>query len=108
VTLSNLKRRISLAFAVLTGRVPLPPTVINNLELDMALEQLKALVSTGQAAADRLIAKAGSDAAALADAQAQIANFEADAAAAVQPLVDQLTSAAPESPSAAGTDVAGA
>lgn len=100
VTIADLARRITFALAVLTGRLPIPATVIE-MELNIMLDNLKALVATGQAAAQRLIDKGTADASARADLEAQVANFETDAIAAVQPLVDQVTQAAPEAPAPA-------
>lgn len=71
---------------------------LDRMILKMALDSLNTLVGVGSAAADRLIAKGADDATARADLQTQVDNFEQDAIAEVQPLVDKLTSAAPEAP----------
>ena len=61
----------------------------------MALEQLTNLVAEASANADAILAKASSDSAALAQAQSDIANMEANAVAVVQPLADKLSAANP-------------
>lgn len=98
--LARAGARIPFAIAVLTGRIALPMTV-TEMELATMLDNLKALVASGQAACTRLVDQAGADATRAADLQQQVNNFEQDAAAAVQPLVDQIVAAAPEAPAEA-------
>lgn len=91
MTIAQLARRLRVAWNHVAAG-------FDRMILTMALDALSALVATAQAAAGRIIAKAQSDASGLADAEAQIANLEQDAIAAVQPLADQLTQADPGVP----------
>ena len=70
----------------------------------MALDNFNNAVTALNAAADTLVQKSAADEAALAQAQTDLANLDATATAAIQPVVDRLTAAAspPPPPSSAG------
>lgn len=87
-------RRIKHCWLIITGRIDFDYST-ERMELYMALDNLNSLVASASAAADRLIAKAGSDEQALAQAQSDLAGLEAQAVAAVQPLADKISGAAP-------------
>ena len=74
------------------------------METNMALENLQALVERAQSDLQRLATKAGNDEAALEAANQQIAGFESQAVAIVQPLADAISSAAPEPEAAPQAD----
>lgn len=61
----------------------------------MALENFTAAAAALDASAARLIAKAAADAAALAQAQTDLANVDASATATLQPIADKINAAAP-------------
>jgi multidrug resistance efflux pump len=63
------------------------------MEFQMALDNFNAAVANLETAADNLIAKASADAAALAQAQSDLANADAAATAAIQPVIDKLNAA---------------
>lgn len=88
MTLAQLRHRLRAAWTQWA-------VAIDRKVLEMSMDGLKKVVDSASAAADRIIAKQQGDAAALADANQQIANFETDATAAVQPLVDKLAAADP-------------
>jgi hypothetical protein len=94
-----MTHRIRHVWLILIGRVPLAFST-EAMELKMTLDAFKNAAADLDAAADRLIAKASSDAASLAQAQSDLANVEAEATAAIQPTIDKLNSAAPATPAA--------
>jgi hypothetical protein len=66
------------------------------MEFQMALDNFNNVaVPALKAAADALIAKAAADGSALAQAQSDLANADAAATAAIQPITDSLTTAVP-------------
>jgi hypothetical protein len=79
---------------IIIGRTPYCYST-ERMEFEMALENFTAAVVTLEAAADRLIAKAAADASAHTQAAADLAAVDTTATAAIQPVIDKLTTAAP-------------
>jgi hypothetical protein len=97
-----LPTRLKHAWAVLSSRIVLPAQT-EGLEFMTALSNSLAVVALAAAAGDRLIAANAANVTALAQAQTDLANADATLAAALQPLADKLTAAAP-APVADATD----
>jgi hypothetical protein len=89
-----IQHRVNYIFFTITNQ----PHEARKWRIKMALENLTALVNATSADADAIIAKAGTDASALAQAQTDIANLEAQAVSVVQPLADKLHAAVPAPP----------
>ncbi|WP_232280920.1 hypothetical protein [Novosphingobium nitrogenifigens] len=88
--------RLRHAWAVLTGAVSLPRT-LEEYRLMTSLTQTAAAIDALNTAAGALIAKAQSDAAALATAQADIANADADTAQKVAVVTQAINAVLPQS-----------
>lgn len=90
-------RRARHAFLILMGRAPLAFST-EELELYMTLDKFNAAVASLNAAADALIAKASSDASALAQAQSDLEAADSTASAAVQSVTGKINAAVPGVP----------
>ena len=89
--------RLRHCWLVITGRINFDYST-ERMEFYMAMDALNAAAASASAAADRLIAKAQADEASLAQANSELANADAAAAAVVQPIADKLNAAAPVPP----------
>lgn len=87
-------RRVRHAVLVLIGRVPYEFST-ERMEFCMAFEKFTAAAAELTDAANRVIAKAESDASSATAATADLANADNTAAAAIQPVIDALNAAAP-------------
>lgn len=86
-------RRLRHCWLIITGRIPVQYSP-ERMEFDMALDNFTAATAALQSAANALIAKSSSDASALTAAQAELANVDSQATAAIQPITDALHAAA--------------
>jgi hypothetical protein len=88
------RRRLRHIWLIIIGRVPYCFST-ERMEFQMSLDNFNASVANLNNAADRLIAKASTDEAALIHAQADLAAADATATAALQPVLDKVNAAAP-------------
>jgi hypothetical protein len=87
-------RRVRHAILILIGREPYRFST-ERMDLAMALENFTIAAAALADAADRLIAHCEGHAAELAQAQSDLANADATATAAIQPVVDRINAALP-------------
>lgn len=85
-------RRVRHAFLILLGREPYRFST-ERMEFDMALDNFTAATEALNTAADALIAHCSGHEAALAQAQTDLANADAAATAAIQPITDKINAA---------------